>query len=102
MKKSKSGLRCLGGVALDIMTDVWLGFLDISVRVSAMEAKMNEFERGVQAERKRIMEALHRYKAEGLEIVQVGSQPGINTRAVRRFDTAELIERLWEEREEND
>lgn len=63
---------------------------------------MDEFERGVQAERKRIMEALHRYKAEGLEIVQVGSQPGINTRAVRRFDTEELIERLWREREINE
>lgn len=58
----------------------------------------SEFERGVRTERKRIMEALHRYKAEGLEIVQVSSQPGVNTRAVRRFDTAELIERLWEER----
>ncbi len=63
---------------------------------------MDEFERGVQAERKRIMEALHRYKAEGMEIVQVGSVPGINTRAVRRFDTAELIERIWKERELND
>ncbi len=63
---------------------------------------MDEFERGVQAERKRIMEALHRYKAEGMEIVQVGNVPGINTRAVRRFDTAELIERIWKERELND
>lgn len=69
---------------------------------SVMEAKMDEFERGVQAERKRIMEALHRYKAEGLEIVQVASPPGINTRAVRRFDTAELIERLWKERDLNE
>ena len=59
---------------------------------------MDEFERGVQAERKRIMEALHRYRAEGMEVVQVSSQPGINTRAIRRFDTAELIERLWKER----
>lgn len=62
----------------------------------------SEFERGVQFERKRIMEALHRYKAEGMEIVQVGSQPGVNTRAVRRFDTEELIERLWRERSLND
>jgi hypothetical protein len=58
---------------------------------------MDEFTRGVETERKRITEALHKYKAEGLEIVDVRNEPGINTRAVRRFDTAELINRLWKE-----
>ena len=62
---------------------------------------MDEFERGVLSERKRLMEALHRYRAEGLELVQVKSEPGVNTRAVRRFDTQELIKKLWEEAEEH-
>lgn len=57
----------------------------------------SEYERGVQDERKRIMEALHRYRAEGLEMTYVRSDANSNTRAVRRFDTAELINRLWEE-----
>jgi len=60
---------------------------------------MDEFKRGVLFERKRLMEALHRYKAEGLELVQVKNEPGVRTRAVRRFDTEELIKRLWEEAE---
>jgi hypothetical protein len=57
-----------------------------------------DFQRGVEFERKRIMEALHRFKAEGLEIVPVNQEPGVNRSAVRRFDTDELIQRLWQER----
>lgn len=88
----------MGGVLLDITTDVWYVSLDIGVRVNAMEDQMSsEYERGVQDERKRIMEALHRYRAEGLEMTHVRSDANSNTRAVRRFDTAELINRLWEE-----
>tara|TARA_B110000503_G_scaffold27994_2_gene44768 strand:- start:2 stop:196 length:195 start_codon:yes stop_codon:yes gene_type:complete len=58
---------------------------------------MSEFQQGAEFERKRIMEALHRYRAEGLEIVPVSSEAGVNKSSVRRFDTAELIRRLWEE-----
>jgi len=61
---------------------------------------MDEFQRGVETERRRIMEALHRFRAEGLEIVPATSEPGVNRSAVRRFDTAELISRLWEEGKE--
>lgn len=57
----------------------------------------DEFQRGVESERKRIMEALHRYKAEGLEIVPVNQEPGVARSAVRRFDTNELVQRLWKE-----
>lgn len=62
---------------------------------------MDEFQRGVEAERKRIAEFLHRHRAEGLEIVHVRSEPGVNTSAVRRFDSAELIKRIWEEAEQH-
>lgn len=58
---------------------------------------MDEFQRGVETERKRIMEALHRFRAEGLEIVPTNSEPGVSRSAVRRFDTAELVKRIWEE-----
>jgi hypothetical protein len=54
-----------------------------------------EYQLGVEAERKRIMEELHRYKVEAFELIPIEQQPGVNKSLVRRFGTAELIARIW-------
>jgi hypothetical protein len=61
-----------------------------------MEGQMSEeYERGVQDERKRIEKILYKYRAEGLESVHVRDEPGVRFNAIRRFDTSELIDRIW-------
>lgn len=79
------------------MMGVELSSLVTSVPANATEVEMSEFQQGVDSERKRIAKILHRYRAEGLEIVHVKNEPGVNTSAVRRFDTDELVRRIWEE-----
>lgn len=58
-----------------------------------------EFQRGVEYERERIFKALHKCRAEGLELVHISSYDGINKSAVQRFDTNELVRRLKEDTE---
>lgn len=54
-----------------------------------------EFQLGVEAERKRIAEVLHRYRVEGFELIPTSQEPGVNKSLVSRVGTAELITRIW-------